>query len=111
MHESIPLETRRDAKPPDRLIDDDAQVVLLPLHMVYRLILDHWSSIPYCRADGTSRCAGRAHSSARSAQPTALDALSGSNVGTGWTEGDSKRALRWCDLVAFHLSSDKYETS
>ena len=110
MHESIPLETRRNAKRLDRLIDDDAQVVLLPLHMVYLLILDHWSSIPNCRADGTSRCAVRAHSSARSALPTAFDALRGGRVGTGWTAGYSKRALR-CDLVAFHLSSEKYGTS
>ena len=39
MHQPITLETRRDAERADRLVDDDAQVVLLPLHVVYRLFL------------------------------------------------------------------------
>ena len=41
MHQPITLEARRDAERADRLVDDDAQVVLLPLHVVYWLFLGH----------------------------------------------------------------------
>ena len=41
MHQPITLETRRDAERADCLVDDDSQVVLLPLHVVCWLFLRH----------------------------------------------------------------------
>ena len=111
MHQPITLKTRRDAERADRLVDDDAQVVLLPLHVVYWLFLGHWSSIPYCRAGATSPRSAHAPSSSLSALPSAHDALRRGGVGTEWTTGGPKRIRRWRDLVAFHLSSDVHATS
>ena len=92
MHEAIPLETRRDAERGNRLVDDDAQVILLPLHVVYRLILGHWSSIPFRRGAPPLRGA-HAPGGSLSALPSAhdaLDALRRGGFGRGWTAGRSQ---------------------
>ncbi len=75
VHESIPLETRRDAAGADPFIDDDAQVVLLPLNVIFRLFLDRWSSSPCSRAGATSPCNAHTPSDFLSALPRAHDAL------------------------------------
>jgi hypothetical protein len=108
MHEPKPLDPRRHAEGADRLVDDDAQVVLLPLHVVYRLFLGYWSSVPFSRAGVTSPSNAHAPGDFLSALPSAHDALRRGGVGAGWTTRDSKRVRRWCDHVAFHFNSDTH---
>src|SRR5215207_5968522 len=93
MHEPIPLETRRHTERADRLVDDDAQVVLLPLHVVYGLILGHRSFSPFRRGRTAPRRGARTSGGSRSTLPNAhvaRDALRREGFGTGWTAGRSQ---------------------